>query len=170
MTGMVVGTAEYLSPEQASGESRDDPRSDVYSVAVLLYEMATGQVPFRHHSAAQVLLKQVSAAPPPPRTIAPDLPVALERVLLHALQKDPEARYQTVAELVDAVDAAMDGTVPEPIGFAPTAPPRGVPPPSDPTSNGAAEGGMGHLMLQIVLGATIGAAMATLVWYLLTRS
>ncbi len=102
-TGMVVGTAEYLAPEQAAGESRDDLRSDVYALGVLLYEMLTGQVPFRHPNPAEVLRHHVSTPPPPPRLIVPEMPPALEAALLKALEKDPDARFRSVAEFRDAV-------------------------------------------------------------------
>ena len=105
MEGMVVGTAEYLAPEQANGTLRDDLRSDVYSLAILLYEMLTGRVPFRHPSAAKGLIKQVSSPPPPPRTIRPEIPVGIEAALLKALAKKPDARFSSVVEFRDAVEA-----------------------------------------------------------------
>jgi serine/threonine-protein kinase len=106
-TGMVVGTAEYLAPEQAAGESRDDPRSDVYALGVLLFEMLTGQVPFRHPNPAEVLRHHVSTPPPPPRLIVPEMPAGLEAALLKALEKDPDDRFQSVVEFRDAVRAGV---------------------------------------------------------------
>lgn len=180
MTGMVVGTAEYLSPEQASGSARDDLRGDIYSVGILLYEMLTGQVPFRHANAAQVLMKQVSAQPPPPRLIVPQLSQDVEGVVLRALEKDPNDRFQTVRELRDSLLAAVEGQptpTPEPsrrrpVSAAPT-----------PTPTSAAErteqvparpvrraDDARRLVGQIVLGASIGAALATALWYLITRT
>ncbi len=103
LPGMVVGTAEYLSPEQACGASKDDKRSDIYSLGILLYEMLTGQVPFHHPSAAEVLQRQVNAAPPPPRLVVPELPPALETVMLRALAKDPEKRFQSALEFANVV-------------------------------------------------------------------
>lgn len=91
--GMVVGTAEYLAPEQASGQAHDDPRSEIYSLAVLAYEMITGRPPFTHPKAAEVLMRHVRDRPPPPRTIRRDLPVAAEAAILKGLEKDPAARF-----------------------------------------------------------------------------
>jgi len=180
LTGMVVGTAEYLSPEQASGSARDDLRGDVYSVGILLYEMLTGQVPFRHVNAAQVLMKQVSAPPPPPRLIVPELTQLVERVILRALAKDPDDRYQTVRDFRDAVLAAVEGNplaTPEPTRPVeatvkkPRAAERTDPPATIERVERAAEatGGLRRLMGQILLGAAIGAATATALWYALAH-
>ncbi len=102
LPGMVVGTAEYLAPEMATGTSQDDKRSDVYSLGILLYEMLTGQVPFQHPNAGEVLQRQVTAPPPPPRGIVPDLPEALEATILRALEKDPADRYQRPTDFAEA--------------------------------------------------------------------
>lgn len=103
LPGMVVGTAEYLAPEQACGASRDDKRSDIYSLGILLYEMLTGQVPFHHPNAGEVLQRQVSGQPPPPRAIAPEITPALESVMLRALAKDPDKRFQSAQEFANVV-------------------------------------------------------------------
>lgn len=103
LPGMVVGTAEYLAPEQACGASRDDKRSDIYSLGILLYEMLTGQVPFHHPNAGEVLQRQVSSPPPPPRMIVPELPPELESVMLRALAKDPDKRFQSASEFANVV-------------------------------------------------------------------
>jgi hypothetical protein len=108
LTGMVVGTAEYLSPEEARGERLDDVRSDVYSLGVLLYEMVCGHVPFRHPSAAQVLMKHVQAVPPSPRDIVPTLPEGLNAALLRSLEKAPGDRFADVQQFKAAVLAALD--------------------------------------------------------------
>jgi len=193
LTGMVVGTAEYLSPEQASGGSPDDPRSDVYAVGILLYEMLTGQVPFRHISAAQVLMKQVSAAPPPPRMVVPDLPQALCDALLRALEKDPVARFATAAEFLQAVEATVDLAPVDP--EAPTSeqpatgpvlptekpaarPPEpqvsSTPPPTiQPARRQSSVGSFLRLAWRkkgaAALGAVVGAALAVAAWYVSTQ-
>ncbi|MGK0362530.1 MAG: tRNA A-37 threonylcarbamoyl transferase component Bud32 [Bradymonadia bacterium] len=157
MEGMVVGTAEYLAPEQANGTLRDDLRSDVYSLAILLYEMLTGRVPFRHPSAAKVLIKQVSAAPPPPRTIRPEIPVGVEAALLRALAKKPDARFDSVVDFREAVAA----------GFADDRPTAHQPPaPADdatklvrPPRKAMA------LIVQIMVGGVIGAGLAAAIWF-----
>lgn len=127
MSGMVVGTAEYVAPEQACGLSRDDLRSDVYALGVLLYEMVTGHVPFSHSSPAEVLRQHVSAHPPPPRVVCPEVPEALDAALLTALAKAPEKRFQTPEAFKKAVHAALQPGASRParaLSAAPTAAPR----------------------------------------------
>jgi eukaryotic-like serine/threonine-protein kinase len=97
-TGAVMGTAAYLSPEQAQGLSVDG-RSDVYSLGVVLYEMVTGVPPFRAESPVAVAYKQVRENPDPPSVHAPDLPPDLEHIILTAMSKDADSRYQTADEL-----------------------------------------------------------------------
>jgi len=82
------------------------PASDVYAVGVMLFEMLTGRVPFDADSPVAIAMKQVSEAPPPPSSINPGVPAALDSVVLRALAKDPANRYQSAAEMVAALDAA----------------------------------------------------------------
>ena len=88
-----MGTAQYLSPEQAQGKETT-PRSDIYSIGVILYEALTGRVPFEGDSAVAVALKQVSEAPRRPSAINPNIPPALDAVVMRALAKDPDARFK----------------------------------------------------------------------------
>lgn len=104
-TGSVMGTAQYLSPEQAQGMDVT-ATSDVYSIGVMLFEMLTGRVPFEGDSAVAIALKQVSESPPAPSSIKPAIPPALDSVVLRALAKDPANRYQSAAEMLSALDAA----------------------------------------------------------------
>ncbi len=120
-TAMVVGTAEYLSPEQARG--RDvDARSDLYSTGCLLYELLTGRPPFTGGSALSVAWKHVQEEPLPPSAHLPGLPAGCDAVVLRALSKEREDRYQDAAAMRAAVRTAL--TAPE----APTeSRPLGVP-------------------------------------------
>jgi serine/threonine-protein kinase len=104
-TGSVMGTAQYLSPEQAQGKPTT-PRSDIYSIGVILYEALTGQVPFEGDSAVSVALKQVSEAPRRPSAINPNVPPALDAVVMRALAKDPDARFKDADAFLRALDAA----------------------------------------------------------------
>jgi tRNA A-37 threonylcarbamoyl transferase component Bud32 len=109
-TGVVTGTPAYMSPEQGRGE-RGDERSDIYALGVMLYEMVTGRVPFDADTPLAVIMKHISAPLPLPRQLNPIIPEAVERVILKALAKDPNDRYQTVAEMTNALEAAIAGQV-----------------------------------------------------------
>jgi serine/threonine protein kinase len=104
-TGSVMGTAQYLSPEQAQGKPTT-PRSDIYSIGVILYEALTGRVPFEGDSAVAVALKQVSETPRRPSAINPEIPPALDAVVMRALAKDPDARFKDADAFLRALDAA----------------------------------------------------------------
>lgn len=106
--GFTVGTPEYMSPEQASGDQDLGAPSDVYSLACVVYEMLAGAPPFQGSGRA-VIAKQVMERPAPLRGVRPEIPAALERAILHALEKDPAQRYPTAAEFVAAL-AAQEGT------------------------------------------------------------
>lgn len=106
--GMVIGTPAYLSPEQAQGLALDF-RTDIYSLGIVLYEMATGQLPFNADDISALLLQQVKQPPPPPRLMVSDLPVAMENVILKALEKSPGRRFQSCGALATALMASMPG-------------------------------------------------------------
>jgi beta-lactam-binding protein with PASTA domain/predicted Ser/Thr protein kinase len=131
-TGSVLGTAQYLSPEQAQG-LETTAASDVYSVGAMLYEALTGQVPFDADTPVAVALKQVSEAPRPPSLINPNIPPALDAVVLKALAKEPANRYQSADEFSAALVAAEAdpnatpgtaafGAIAAPPAVSPTAP------------------------------------------------
>lgn len=105
-TGQIIGTPAYLSPEQAQGSPTLTPASDVYALGIILYEMLTGRVPFNSTQPMAVALAHVQDPPPPPRTLRPDLPPAVEQVVLRALAKDPVARYASAGALARALAAA----------------------------------------------------------------
>jgi hypothetical protein len=104
--GRLIGTPEYMSPEQASGHPVDG-RSDIYSLGVLLYQMATGTVPFSTPSPIGTAMQHVKDPPLPPRRLRPDLPQAVERVIMRALEKDPQRRYQTPSALAGDLRLAV---------------------------------------------------------------
>jgi serine/threonine-protein kinase len=104
-TGSVMGTAQYLSPEQAQGKETT-PASDIYSIGVILYEALTGRVPFEGDSAVSVALKQVSETPRRPSAVNPQVPPALDAVVMRALAKDPEARFRDADAFMKGLDAA----------------------------------------------------------------
>jgi eukaryotic-like serine/threonine-protein kinase len=97
-TGFVLGTATYFSPEQAQGFALDG-RSDVYALGVVLYEMVTGTAPFTASSPVSVAYKHVREQPAVPSTLVPDLPGAMDRIILTAMAKDVSARYQSAQDL-----------------------------------------------------------------------
>ncbi|MFZ4517451.1 MAG: Stk1 family PASTA domain-containing Ser/Thr kinase [Microthrixaceae bacterium] len=96
--GSVMGTATYFSPEQAQGLPVD-PRTDLYSLGVVLYEMVTGRPPFTGETPLAIAYKHVQDQPAPPSTVIPDLPVALEAVIMKLLAKRPDDRYASAEEL-----------------------------------------------------------------------
>lgn len=107
-TNSVVGTAQYLSPEQARGEVVDN-RSDLYSTGCLLYELLTGIPPFRGDSAVAVAYQHVSELPKPAASVAPDIPDAIDRVVMKSLAKKRTERYQSAAEMRSELLAATRG-------------------------------------------------------------
>lgn len=105
--GETFGSAHYIAPEQARRSSAAVPQSDLYSLGVMLYEMLAGAVPFDDPSPTSLALQHVMLPPPPPRSRNPDLNEATEAVLLKALAKEPEDRYQSGRELMDALASAL---------------------------------------------------------------
>jgi serine/threonine-protein kinase len=97
-TGSIVGTAQYLSPEQARG-GEVDPRSDLYSLGVVLYELLTGKTPFDGETPVEIAMKHLSNAPQPPSKLRPDVPPELDMVVLRALAKDPDERYKSADQM-----------------------------------------------------------------------
>jgi serine/threonine protein kinase len=102
-----LGTPAYMSPEQGKGDP-GDARSDIYALGVLLYQLCTNHLPFDADTPYAIILKHLTSPLPPPRSVRPDLPEAVERVILKALAKDPNDRYQTAGEMGRALRAAID--------------------------------------------------------------
>jgi serine/threonine protein kinase len=105
-TGALSGTPAYMSPEQGQGE-RGDKRSDIYSLGVMLYEIVTGIVPFEADTPFAVIMKHISEKLPLPSKVNPDIPESVERVVLKAMSKSPEDRYQTAGEMARALREAV---------------------------------------------------------------
>lgn len=103
--GFVVGTPEYMSPEQASGESGLDARSDIYSLACVVHEMLAGSPPFHGDSLRAIMTKHLTEPPPRMRRLRPELPEAVEAALIRAMAKDPADRFASVEEFTAALRA-----------------------------------------------------------------
>jgi tRNA A-37 threonylcarbamoyl transferase component Bud32 len=118
-TGSVMGTPYYMSPEQCEGKIEIDHRADIYSLGVLIFEMLTGKVPFGGEGYGEIIVKHVTMPPPSVRSVVPDLPEYLDLILYRVLAKDRDQRFQTMAELRDAL---LD-----PEGYSASAPEVGIP-------------------------------------------
>ncbi|MBE6883112.1 MAG: Stk1 family PASTA domain-containing Ser/Thr kinase [Ruminococcaceae bacterium] len=103
LSDRTIGSVHYISPEQAQGEVTDG-RTDIYSVGVIMYEMLTGQLPFEADTPVSVALKQIELEPKRPRQINPSVPEGLEAIVMWAMQKDVNKRYQTAAEMLRDID------------------------------------------------------------------
>jgi len=108
--GAIVGTPEYMSPEQVEGKETDQ-RADIYALGVILFEMVTGQVPFEGDTPFSIANKHKSEPPPIPKKLAPQIPEALNKLILRSLEKDKAKRYQTAEELLADL-ATIEATLP----------------------------------------------------------
>ncbi|MCB1512768.1 MAG: serine/threonine protein kinase, partial [Hyphomicrobiaceae bacterium] len=102
--GAITGSPLYMSPEQATGSSELDVRSDIYSLGAVMYFMATGQPPFAYQSPLKVMIAHASEDPEPPRLLRPEIPESLEEIILRCLEKRPDDRYQNVTQLHEALE------------------------------------------------------------------
>lgn len=110
MTGFLIGTPSYMSPEQARGKAEAvDLRTDIYSIGATLYELITGRPPFEGTSSTEVLMKVVGQEPIPPRKLQPTLPLDLQTIVLKCLEKNPERRYTSARSLSDDLSRFLDG-------------------------------------------------------------
>jgi serine/threonine protein kinase len=105
-TGVFLGTLTYASPEQVQGKEIDQ-RSDIYSLGIILYELLTGQVPYKDDNPLALMMKHIHESPLLPSNINPDLSETVDQIILKALHKNPDERYQTAREIVRAIEAAF---------------------------------------------------------------
>lgn len=126
MAGTVMGTPEYMSPEQAQGLANVGPPTDIYALGVVLYELITGTFPFKADTPMGMLAARLLQAPTPPRDIRGDLPNAVEDVVMRALARKPEARFASAADMVANLRAAT-GISATPTAQRPVTPMAGVP-------------------------------------------
>jgi serine/threonine protein kinase len=108
-TGALVGTPAYMSPEQGLGKP-GDARSDIYSLGAMLYQLITGRFPFTAETPLAIVFKHINAPLPWPRTVNPDIPENLEKVIVKAMAKNPEERYQDVGQFLADVNALGDAS------------------------------------------------------------
>jgi len=123
-SGAMVGTPAYMAPEQ--GSRTGDERADIYSLGVVLYQLATGTLPFEADTPLGIILKHINAPLTPPTAIDPDLSPSIEAVIMRALVKDPDNRYQTAREFATDLEKCLAGEPVEPVPLELVA----APPPS----------------------------------------
>jgi serine/threonine protein kinase len=136
-TGEALGTPLYMAPEQvAAGEQPITPATDIYALGIVMYELVTGQLPFKGNSITVMALKRIREAPPSPRTVVPDLDARWEAAILRCLERDPARRFQRASQVIEALTGES---------------PDGLPPPDD-----AAETPSGRVKLGALLRRALG--------------
>jgi serine/threonine protein kinase len=103
-TGLVIGTPAYMSPEQCEGKGLIDHRSDIYSLGIVMYELLTGRVPFPGEGFGEILVAHLTRMPDPPSTLNPDVSPQLESIVMHAIEKDRNRRFQSMDEFQAAIE------------------------------------------------------------------
>jgi serine/threonine protein kinase len=118
----ILGTPQYMSPEQCRGEKDLPPASDQYALGVVLYEMVTGRTPYQAETPLAVIQKQILGEPlPPPSSLRPDLPDDVEKVILKALAREPQERFPACLKMAEAFEKAIQGYTPPELTETPTA-------------------------------------------------
>ncbi|NOT04676.1 MAG: protein kinase [Anaerolineales bacterium] len=157
-SGMIMGTPAYMSPEQGLGEGLDT-RTDVYSLGVILYEMAVGRVPYKAETPMAVIVKHIHDPLPLPRALNVNLPESVERVILKSLAKNPNDRFGTAGEMVNALQAAIPEIA--------TSDPATLIPDSDAVKKHSAVTKFSHLLWRPVLSVAVGFAVGALLGLIL---
>ena len=121
---LVIGTPQYMSPEQCAQSGPLDARSDIYSFGIILYEMLAGRVPFTGDSPTVIMMQQVQDPPPPILEARPDLPIAVADVVMRALAKQPSERFQSAGEFAAALAGGVAGAASAPVVAAPETTPN----------------------------------------------
>jgi len=158
-TGMVVGTPTYMSPEQASGEREIDGRTDIFALGCVLYELASGDAPFKGPTPQATLMRRFTGPPRPLRPVI-NVPEAVEAAIMRSVARDPNDRFATAAEFGAALGGEAVPPKPAPPKAAPPAPVRPkaapAPTPADATAVAAkAKGCMGVIILAAVLVSSL---------------
>ena len=143
-TGSVMGTPYYMSPEQCEGKTEIDYRADIYSLGVLIFEMLTGKVPFGGEGYGEIIVKHVTMPPPSVRSVVPELPEFMDPIMYRVLAKDRDQRFQTMADLREAL---LD-----PERYASSAPEIGIPDDLSGIARAAAPMARAELELRSALG------------------
>lgn len=155
-TGKILGTVTHISPEQARGEE-PDPRSDIYSLGVMLYELLAGRPPFQNESLVATAMAHVNDPPPPPRSIRGGIPRRLEEVILKALAKDPDERFTTADEMKHAL---LD------VGGGSTSVLPAVSRSREPSTTPEGVAGSARWLLRVLIGIALAIGVAFLVAFL----
>lgn len=170
MTENAIGSVHYISPEQAKGEFTDE-RTDIYSVGVVLYEMLAGKVPFEAENAVSVALMQLQNEAKRLTEINPDIPLGLEQITVHAMQKNPARRYQTATEMLMDIEEIIKNPKTtfdysyfvdkEPTKFVtrkaeqPPQPPMAVPAPEEPGGDAAEKNNKKKMLAAVISGVVV---------------
>ncbi|MCE7948672.1 MAG: serine/threonine protein kinase [Chloroflexi bacterium CFX4] len=169
-SGMAMGTPAYMAPEQWHS-AEVDARTDLYALAAIAYELLTARTPFVADTPPAMMYQHLHEAPPPLRELRPDLPASLEQVLLMGMAKQPEERFQTAKEFVDAFQQAADGKLPPNVKVSPTLKRSRTPRSGTPTlSHKKAVAAQGQNRLPLLFGGVILIALIGVLILLVGRS